>query len=58
MLALENAHRAELAELKNKWNNLILPINENENAFLEMEIKKRHAQELDDFRAAIENGTL
>jgi hypothetical protein len=42
MLALENAHRSELKELQNKWNNLILPINENENAFLEMEIKKRH----------------
>ena len=42
MAALENAHRAELKELTNKWNNLILPINENESAFLEMELKKRH----------------
>jgi len=39
---LENAHRMELKELQNKWNNLILPINENESAFLEMEVKVRH----------------
>jgi len=58
MQALENAHRAELKELTNKWNNLILPINENESAFLEMELKKRHQQELDEFRIAIENGTI
>jgi hypothetical protein len=38
---LEAAHRAELKELQNKWDNLILPVNENESAFLEMEIKKR-----------------
>lgn len=36
---------------------MILPVNENENAFLEMEVKKRHQQELDEFREGIEKGT-
>lgn len=48
----------ELKELQNKWNNLILPINENESAFLEMEVKVRHQRELDEFREAIEKGTI
>ena len=41
MTALENAHRVELSELQNKWNNIILPQNENEAALIEMEIKKK-----------------
>jgi hypothetical protein len=41
MIALEAAHRQEVRELSNKWNNLILPNFENEVALLEMELKKR-----------------
>lgn len=41
MESLENAHIAEIAELKNKWNNIILPQNENEAALIEMELKKK-----------------
>ena len=41
MIALEAAHRHEVRELSNKWNNLILPNFENEVALLEMELKKR-----------------
>lgn len=47
LVALENAHRAELKELQNKWNNIVLPNFENETALLEMELKKRHENELD-----------
>jgi len=39
MGSLENAHKVELSELQNKWNNIILPQNENEVALIEMEIK-------------------
>lgn len=35
-----------------------MPNFENETALLEMELKKRHQKELDDFRIAIENGTV
>jgi hypothetical protein len=55
---LEAAHRAELKELQNKWDNLILPVNENESALFEMEIKKRQQKEIDEFRQGIENGSL
>jgi len=58
MEALENAHRAEIKELQNKWNNIILPQSENEAALIEMEVKKRHQSELDDFRISIENGSV
>jgi len=54
LVALENAHRAELKELQNKWNNIVLPNFENETALLEMELKKRHENELDQFRNAID----
>jgi hypothetical protein len=47
LVALENAHRAELKELQNKWNNIVLPNFENETALIEMELKKRHENELD-----------
>jgi predicted nucleic acid-binding Zn-ribbon protein len=40
--------------MSNRWNNLILPNFENEIALLEMELKKRQQQELDDFRTQIE----
>ncbi len=39
MAALENAHKVELSELQNKWNNIILPQNENEATLIEMELK-------------------
>lgn len=42
MKALENAHKAEIKELINKWNNVIMPNFENEAALLEIELKKRH----------------
>jgi len=54
LVALENAHRAELKELQNKWNNIVLPNFENETALLEMELKKRHENELNQFRTAID----
>jgi hypothetical protein len=57
LVALENAHRAELKELQNKWNNIVLPNFENETALLEMELKKRHENELDNFRTAIDEGS-
>ena len=41
MESLENAHKAEIRELQNKWNNIILPQNENEAALIEMELKKK-----------------
>ena len=58
MGSLESAHNAEIAELQNKWNNIILPQNENEAALIEMELKKKQQQELDNFRLSIENGTV
>jgi hypothetical protein len=42
MVSLENAHNIEIKELQNKWNNIILPQNENESALIEMELKKKH----------------
>lgn len=39
MEALENAHKGEIKELQNKWNNIILPQSENEAALIEMELK-------------------
>jgi len=42
MESLENAHKSELQELQNKWNNIILPQNENEAALIEMELKQKH----------------
>ena len=58
MEALENAHKGEIKELQNKWNNIILPQSENEAALIEMELKQKHQKELDNFRVAIENGTV
>lgn len=58
MEALEKAHKQEIKDLQNKWNNIILPQSENEAALIEMELKKKHQLELDNFRIAIENGTV
>ena len=55
---LEDAHNTEIKDLQSKWNNIILPQNENEAALIEMELKKKHQQELDEFRISIEKGTL
>ena len=41
MQALENAHLAEIKDLLQKWNNLILPNFENEAQLLELELKNR-----------------
>lgn len=54
MKALENAHKAELKELINKWQNIIMPNFENEAALLEIELKKRHQNELEQFKDQIE----
>lgn len=54
MKALENAHKAELKELINKWSNVIMPNFENESALLEIELKKRHQNELETFKEQIE----
>lgn len=54
MMALDQAHKQELREMTNRWNNLIIPNFENEIALLEMELKKRQQLELDDFRLNIE----
>ena len=56
MIALEQAHKQELKEMSNRWNNLIIPNFENEIALLEMELKKRQQIELDEFRQNIEAG--
>ena len=47
MKALENAHKAEIRELINKWNNIIIPNFENEISLLEIEMKKKHQNELE-----------
>jgi hypothetical protein len=54
MRALEAAHKAETKELINKWNNVIIPNFENEVALIEIELKKRHQNELEQFREAVE----
>jgi len=54
MKALDNAHKAEIKELLNKWNNIIIPNFENEAALIEIELKKRHQNELEGFREQIE----
>lgn len=54
MKALEAAHKAETRELLNKWNSVIIPNFENEVALIEIELKKRHQNELDMFREAVE----
>jgi hypothetical protein len=38
----------------NKWNSVIIPNFENEVALIEIELKKRHQNELDMFREAVE----
>ena len=47
MKALESAHKAETHELLNKWNSVIIPNFENEAALIEIELKKRHQNELE-----------
>lgn len=54
MKALDNAHKAEVKELINKWNNVIMPNFENEAALLEIELRKKHQNELEMFRENIE----
>ena len=54
MNALQSAHKAETKELINKWNNVIIPNFENEVALLEIELKKRHQNELEMFKEQVE----
>ena len=42
--------REEIKELINKWNNAIMPNFENEVALLELELKKKHQNELEAFK--------
>lgn len=57
MKALENAHKAELKELVNKWDNILIPNFENETTLLELELKKRHQNELEVFKEELEKNT-
>ena len=41
MAGCDAAHKEEVRQLQNKWNNIILPNLENQIALLEMELKKR-----------------
>lgn len=54
MEALENAHLAEVKELLQKWNNIIMPNFENESSLLELELKKRQQNEVELFRQQVE----
>ena len=54
MKALENAHKSEIKELINKWNNIIMPNFENESSLLEIELKRKHQHELEQFKESIE----
>jgi hypothetical protein len=54
MKALENAHKSEIKELINKWNHIIMPNFENEASLLELELKKKHQNELELFKGEIE----
>jgi hypothetical protein len=50
MRALDAAHKAEVRELLQKWNSIVVPNFENEAALLEIELRKRHQNELEQFR--------
>ena len=54
MMALENAHVAEIKELLAKWNNFIIPNFENEASLLELELKKRQQNELELFKEQVD----
>ena len=54
MQALENAHLAEVKELLQKWNNIIMPNFENESSLLELELKKRQQNEVELFRQQVD----
>lgn len=55
MKALENAHKSEIKELINKWNHIIMPNFENESSLLELELKKKHQNELEEFKCRFES---
>ena len=50
MKALENAHKQEVKEMLNKWNSIIMPNFENEASLIELELKKKQSNELEQFR--------
>ena len=54
MKALDNAHKAEIKELINKWSSIVVPNFENEAALIEIELKKRHQNELEMFKEQVE----
>ena len=56
MRALDAAHKAEVRELLQKWNAVVVPNFENEAALIEIELRKRHQNELELFRESIEEG--
>jgi hypothetical protein len=57
MRALDAAHKAEVRELLQKWNSIVVPNFENEAALLEIELRKRHQNELEQFRESIDQGS-
>ena len=44
-----SALKAEMKELINKWNNIIIPNFENEASLLELEMKKKHQHDVEHF---------
>jgi hypothetical protein len=48
--SIEQAHFQELEEHHKQWNNIILPNFENEFRLLELEMRKKHDNELQDFK--------
>ena len=53
MQALESAHMIEIKELLTKWNSIIIPNFENEAALIELELKKRHQNEVEMFKIQV-----
>lgn len=57
MKALENAHKQEIKDLINKWNQIIMPNFENEAQLLQLELKKKQQNELEAFQGDLGNDT-
>ena len=54
LLALDNAHKTELKEFNNKWENIIMPNFESETELLQLELRRKHHQELEEFKESLE----
>ena len=53
-MALDNAHKTELKEFNNKWENIIMPNFESETELLQLELRRKHHQELEEFKESLE----